>query len=89
MGIYIFVHEDLKWIKVGHTTYINPYNRLLEGGFNSSVCPEELKNKLYYNNVKLEYWFPNLEINVEREIHKKFKTTEENGEFYRIELLNI
>ncbi len=80
------MHKNMKWIKVGHTTDDKPFMRLLRGGFNSNICPDELKNKLYHTDVTLAYWFPNLNISIEKELHKKFKSSGV-GEFYRIDLL--
>jgi hypothetical protein len=60
--------------------------RLIECGFNSCICPDVLKNKLYDENLLLLEWYPNLDISVEHELHRIFKTPS-NGEFYHIDKL--
>jgi hypothetical protein len=87
MGIYIFKHKDTNWIKVGYHGSRNPYRRLLYGGFNSVICPEEIRGHAYYTDMELLCWFPNLSKKVERGIHRKFKDVKTNGEWYNISFL--
>ena len=87
MGIYVFKHILTNWIKVGYTSEINPYTRLKICGFNDLVCPDELKNKLYYNQLELLHWFPYLNNKIERHFHVLYKD-KGIGEFYEINYLN-
>ncbi len=87
MGVYIFKHKNNKYIKLGHHKSENPYMRLLNGGFSSNICPDELKNNVYYNDMELLYWFENANIEIEKSIHKIYKDSI-IGEWYNIEFLN-
>lgn len=83
MGIYIVKSKYSNWYKLGHHKITkhkpNPYFRYINRGFNSCKCPKELENKVNFNDLELIYWFPNLSIRIEREIHIYLK---KNRNFY-------
>jgi hypothetical protein len=93
MGIYIIksIHSD--WIKVGHHKVSqrkpNVYFRYINRGFYSCICPSEIKNKVGFHDVELLYWFPSLDISIEKKIHKKLKQSETKiGEWYSFKILD-
>ena len=48
------------------------------------MCPEEIKNKVSFDDLQLMKWFINLDIIDEYNIHSKFKKKFDNiGEWYR------
>lgn len=88
MGVYIIKSIHSEWIKIGHhkITARRPtvYHRYINRGFYSCICPEEIKDKVSFNDVKLLYWFPNLDINDERKIHDELNLIYEHcGEWYK------
>lgn len=94
MGIYIIksIHSD--WIKIGHhrITKRRPsvYYRFINRGFYSVKCPEEIRDRVGGDDLKLIYWFENLDTIVERQIHKKLRLLfEYEGEWYRNENISM
>jgi len=98
MGIYIIksIHSD--WIKVGHhkITEKRPsvYYRYINRGFYSCKCPQEIKGKVGFNDLELLYWFENLDIENEINLHKQLNLLYEfEGEWYKFnkiqEIVNI
>ena len=98
MGIYIIksIHSD--WIKVGHhkITSKRPsvYYRYFNRGFYSCICPYEIQDKVGFKDLKLMYWFENLDINDEKNLHKHLKKLCQKklclqiGEWYKYEMIN-
>lgn len=98
MGIYIIKSKHSNWIKVGHhkITERRPsvYYRYINRGFYSCKCPEEIKEKVSFNDLELLYWFENLDIETEKNLHKQLKLLYEfEGEWYNFnniqEILSI
>jgi len=98
MGIYIIKSLYSNWIKIGHHKITNRrpsvYYRYINRGFYSVIHPKEIYNKLSFSDLKLLYWFHNLDIIHEKNIHNKLKINYENiGEWYKYEdldnILNI
>jgi hypothetical protein len=93
MGIYIIKSLYSNWIKIGHHKITNRrpsvYYRYINRGFYSVIHPKEIYNKLSFSDLKLLYWFHNLDIIHEKNIHNKLKINYENiGEWYKYEDLN-
>ena len=93
MVIYIIksIHSD--WIKIGHhqITKKRPsvYYRYINRGFYSVICPNEIKDKVSFNDLELICWFKNLNILDEEKIHQQLKLLYEyNGEWYKYNNLN-
>jgi hypothetical protein len=86
MGVYIFKHKHSIWLKVGHHYGNNPYERLLHGGFSSNICPYQIRGKTYYDDMELLFWFNNLNIDDEKEIHLRLGKIKENGEWYEMNI---
>ena len=88
MGIYIVKSLHSEWFKLGHhkikENRPSVYYRYINRGFYSCKCPEEIKEKLGFNDVKLLFWFENLNIDDEYKIHEKIKKLyEHEGEWYK------
>ena len=93
MGIYIIKSLHSDWIKIGHHKITNRrpsvYYRFINRGFYSVICPIEIKDKVSFNDLKLIYWFDNLDINDEKKLHKQLRTTYQyEGEWYKYEHIN-
>jgi hypothetical protein len=93
MGIYIIQSLHSNWIKVGHhlITEKRPsvYYRFINRGFYSVVRPNEIKDKVSFNDLQLLYWFKNLDITDEENLHKQLRLLYEyKGEWYKHENLN-
>jgi hypothetical protein len=93
MGIYIIKSLHSNWIKVGHhlITEKRPsvYYRFINRGFYSVVRPNEIKDKVSFNDLQLLYWFKNLDITNEENLHKQLRLLYEyKGEWYKYENLN-
>ena len=93
MGIYIIKSLHSNWIKVGHhlITEKRPsvYYRFINRGFYSVVRPNEIKDKVSFNDLELIYWFKNLNIEDEEKLHTQLRLLYEyNGEWYKYENLN-
>jgi hypothetical protein len=93
MGIYIIksIHSD--WIKVGHHKVTdrkpNVYFRYINRGFYSCICPNEISNKVGLDDLTLLYWFPSLDISIEKKIHKTLKKSETKiGEWYSYKIID-
>lgn len=92
MGIYIIksIHSD--WIKIGHHKITNKrpsvFYRYINRGFYSCICPIEIKDKVSFNDLKLIYWFENLDKNDEKNLHKQLrKSYLYKGEWYKYEII--
>lgn len=93
MGIYIIKSLHSNWIKVGHhlITEKRPsvYYRFINRGFYSVVRPNEIKDKVSFNDLQLLYWFKNLDITDEKNLHKQLRLLYEyKSEWYKHENLN-
>lgn len=93
MGIYIIKSLHSNWIKIGHhkITHRRPsvYYRFINRGFYTVIRPIEIKDKVSFNDLKLIYWFNNLDINDEKKIHKQLKASYQyEGEWYKYEDMN-
>ena len=91
MGIYIIKSKYNNWIKIGHHKVTkrkpNAYFRYINRGFYSCSCPKEIEDKVSFNDLELIYWFPNLNIKIERELHLYLKNNNtlylcNKGEWY-------
>ena len=90
MGIYIIKSLHSDWIKIGHhkITDRRPsvFHRYINRGFYSVICPIEIKDKVGFNDLKLIYWFDNLDINDEKKLHEQLRTLYQyKGEWYKYE----
>jgi len=88
MGVYIIKSLHTDWFKLGHHKISerrpNVYYRYINRGFYSCKCPEEIKNKVSFDDLQLIYWFINLDINDEDNIHSQLKQNFDNiGEWYK------
>ena len=93
MGIYIIKSLHSNWIKVGHhlITEKRPYlyYRFINRGFYSVVRPKEIKDRVSFDDLELIYWFTNLNIEDEENLHKQLRLLYEyKGEWYKSENLN-
>ena len=93
MGIYIIKSLHSNWIKVGHhlITEKRPsvYYRFINRGFYSVVRPKEIKDRVSFDDLELIYWFTNLNIEDEENLHKQLRLLyEHKGEWYKSENLN-
>jgi hypothetical protein len=93
MGIYIIKSLHSNWIKVGHHLITEKrrsvYYRFINRGFYSVVRPNEIKDKVSFNDLQLLYWFKNLDITNEENLHKQLRLLYEyKGEWYKYENLN-
>ena len=93
MGIYIIKSLYSDWIKIGHhkITEKRPsvYYRFINRGFYSVVLPEEIKDKVSFNDLNLIYWFQNLNMIDEKKLHNKLRLLYEyKGEWYKYKNLN-
>ena len=74
MGIYIIKSLHSKWIKIGHHLITDKrpsvYYRFINRGFYSVFRPNEIKDRVSFNDLQLIYWFPNLCMSDERKLHK-------------------
>lgn len=92
MGIYIINSLHSNWFKLGHHQITekrpNVYYRYINRGFYSVKNPDEIKDKVGFNDLKLLYWYPNMNIEDENNIHTLLKNKFESfGEWYRYENL--
>jgi hypothetical protein len=88
MGVYIIKSLHADWFKLGHHKISerrpNVFYRYINRGFYSCKCPEEIKNKVGFDDLQLIYWFINLDINDEHNIHSQLKQNFHNmGEWYK------
>jgi len=93
MGIYIIKSLHYNWIKIGHhkITKRRPsvYYRFINRVFYSVVCPDEIIDKVSFNDLELIYWFTNLDISDEYKLHQQLKLVYEyKGEWYKYKNLN-
>jgi len=88
MGVYIFKSKYLQVIKIGHCIKDNAWIRVINRGFNSCICPYELKNKVNAEDIELLYWFPNLSTKDEKMLHKDLKHFNVIGEWFRLDALD-
>tara|TARA_Y100000389_G_C17462372_1_gene522823 strand:- start:3700 stop:4098 length:399 start_codon:yes stop_codon:yes gene_type:complete len=93
MGIYIVKSLHSNWIKIGHhkITDRRPsvYYRFVNRGFYSVVRPREIKDKVGFNDLELIYWFVNLDITDENNLHQRLRLLHEyHGEWYKYENLD-
>ena len=93
MGVYIIKSLYSKWIKIGHhlITERRPsvYYRFINRGFYSVLRPKEIKDKVSFNDLELIYWFTNLDIKDEKNLHNQLRLIfEYKGEWYKYENLN-
>jgi hypothetical protein len=93
MGIYIIksIHSD--WIKKCHhkITEKRPsvYYRYINSGFYSVVCPNEIKDKVSFDDLELIHWFHNLDLPHEKLLHKQLKQLYQHvGEWYKYDKLD-
>lgn len=62
----------------------NVYYRYINRGFYRCKCPEEIKDKLSFNDLHLLYWFNNLNIEDEKKIHCQLrKKINHIGKWYK------
>lgn len=77
MGVYVIQSLHANWIKIGHhkisSRRPNVYYRYINRGFFSCICPNEIKDKVAFKDLKLLYWFPNLSTKHEKKIHKHLR----------------
>lgn len=88
MGIYIIKSLYSDWFKLGHHKITkrrpNVYYRYINRRFYSCKCPEEIKNKVSFDDLQLIYWFNNLGLKEEQKIHLQLKQKFNNiGEWYK------
>lgn len=91
MGIYVIKSKYSNWMKIGHHKVTerkpNAYFRYINRGFYSCSCPKEIEDKVSFDDLELIYWFPNLNIKIERELHLYLKNNKilylcNKGEWY-------
>ena len=83
MGVYIIKSKFSNWYKIGHCKSSNVYNRFMAGQFNYCKYPDELKGKVGFKDLSVVFWYNNLNIEVERDIHKVLRGIYRNhGEWY-------
>ena len=88
MGVYIIKSKHCNWYKIGHhkITSRRPtiFHRYIRRGFYSCICPQEIENKVGFQDIELLYWFPNLDVCHERSIQVELKKTYEScGEWFK------
>ena len=93
MGIYIIKSLHSNWIKIGHhkITDRRPsvYYRFINRGFYSIICPEEIKDRVSFNDLQLIYWYKNLDLSDEKKLHKQLRLLfDYEGEWYKYENIN-
>jgi hypothetical protein len=94
MGLYIFESKHAPYIKVGFTSFENPWNRLngsagLPLGFSSVRHPESLKGKVFAGDLDLRGWWPEFEHEQEKSLHALLTRSSIVGEWYEAELLEM
>lgn len=74
MGVYVIASKYSNWIKIGHHKISkrrpNVYYRYINRGFYSCICPDEIKDRVSFEDLDLLFWFPNLNTRSEKKIHK-------------------
>ena len=93
MGIYIVKSLHSNWIKIGHhkITDRRPsvYYRYINRGFYSVHRPIEIQDKVSFFDLELIYWFENLDIADENNLHQILrKKYEYHGEWYKYKNLD-
>lgn len=93
MGIYIIKSLHSDWIRVGHQVITDKrpsvYYRFIGRGFYTVVRPQEIENKVDFNDLQLIYWFSDLNKQDERRLLKKLRILyEHNGKWYKYENIN-
>ncbi len=93
MGIYIIKSLHSNWIKVGHhlITEKRPsvYYRFINRGMYSVTRPDEIKDKVSFDDLQLIYWFTNLNMADETKLHKQLRLLYGyNGEWYKYDYLD-
>jgi hypothetical protein len=89
MGVYIIKSKHSNWVKIGHHKITerrpNVYFRYIHRGFYSCMCPTEIKEKVSFEDLELLYWFDNLNLQDEKNIHQYLETLYYKcGEWYKI-----
>ena len=83
MGVYIFDTQS-DWIKVGHFSQTraksNAYYRITGRGFGALKHPPELNDRLGVQHLTLLAWYPSLDMEVEKELHRS--CPDRVGEFH-------
>ena len=87
MGVYIFRSKHGHWIKVGHhkvrAQAPNVYYRVIRRGFYSCKRPDEIKDRVGFDDLELLHWYPNLTSKDEHILHSLFRSKYEHiGEWY-------
>ena len=87
MGVYVYKSRHIEAIKVGHYCKKNAWSRVAHRGFNSCICPPEIKNKVNVEDLILVCWYPNLTPRDEKKLHKDLKEYSLCGEWFKFSAL--
>lgn len=73
MGVYVFKSRHADVIKVGHYIGRDAWARVANRGFNSCICPFDIREKVAAEDLELLAWFPSLKPADERNAHTAFE----------------
>jgi len=94
MGLYIFKSKYAPYIKVGFTSWNNPWNRVngsadIPYGFSSVRHPESLKDRVAPEDIELIGWWPEVTHEEEEAIHLILRRISIVGEWYSYDDLEL
>jgi len=82
MGVYVFKSKHLNVIKIGHYSKQNAWSRIAHRGFNSCICPHDIRGRVNVDDVELLFWFPSLAPRDEKKLHKSLAEYSVCGEWF-------
>lgn len=87
MGLYIFKSKHADYMKVGFTSWENPWNRVngsadIPYGFSSVRHPESLKERVAPEDLDLIGWWPEFTHEEEKALHLLMQRISIVGEWY-------
>jgi hypothetical protein len=82
MGVYVYKSKHINAIKIGHHCKNNAWNRVIYRGFYSCIRPDEIKNKVGFEDLILLCWYPNLTVKDEKNLHKELLDYKICGEWF-------
>jgi hypothetical protein len=88
MGIYVYKSKHIDAIKVGHYCKKNAWSRIAHRGFYSNECPHEIKDKVSIEDLILLCWYPNLNPNDEKKLHKDLNNYRVCRGWYKYEVID-
>lgn len=94
MGLYVFKSSHADYIKVGFTSWDNPWYRVngsagVPLGFSSVRHPESLKGRVGPNDLELLGWWPECTHEQENAIHTLLRRISVVGEWYALDELPL